>query len=169
MRNTRLFSRLLLGLASMLVVILSCASSFAQTDWSKNVLDLIEKSKFAEATAELDKLTDLSPEEQLQKDWYIELMRRIRIEFRYDEAEIKRQLADDGYDNSDEAMRRWEEARSLEMRLIDGKRCYFKTRSTIFGDLTPSFAPNTSRARWTRKVARRGSRTAPKSPLNRIR
>jgi len=126
MRNTRLFSRLLLGLASMLVVILSCASSFAQTDWSKNVLDLIEKNKFAEATAELDKLTDLSPEEQLQKDWYIELMRRIRIEFRYDEAEIKRQLADDGYDNSDEAMRRWEEARSLEMRLIDGKRCYFK-------------------------------------------
>ena len=74
MRNTRLFSRLLLGLASMLVVILSCASSFAQTDWSKNVLDLIEKSKFAEATAELDKLTDLSPEEQLQKDWYIELL-----------------------------------------------------------------------------------------------
>lgn len=126
MRNTLFVRRPIWGIACLLVVILSCASSFAQSDWNKNVLDLIEQSKFAEATAVLDKLTDLSAEEQRQKDWHIERMRRIRLEFPFSETQIKRLLEKAGYPSDDESMRRWEAARSLEMRPIDGERRYFK-------------------------------------------
>lgn len=126
MQKMRFFTRSLLGLATLLVVILSCQSSFAQSEWQKNILDLIGESKFSEAADALDKTTDLSDAEQLQKEWYYELMRRIRLEFPYSEEQIKEKLADAGYDNSDEKMRYWESKRYLEMRPIDGERRYFK-------------------------------------------
>ncbi|MBR5627168.1 MAG: hypothetical protein IKW74_06065, partial [Thermoguttaceae bacterium] len=71
-------------------------------------------------------MNNLSGPEQTQKDWYFELMRRIRIEFPYDESEIKEQLAEAGFSNESDQLRQWEEKKYLEMREIDGKRCYFR-------------------------------------------
>ncbi|MGI6400942.1 MAG: transglutaminase-like domain-containing protein [Thermoguttaceae bacterium] len=120
------FKRFLLLLATLLVAILPTRYSFAQSDWQKNILGLINESRFAEATAALEQMTDLSEEEQLQKEWYLELMRRIRIEFPFTEEQIKEKLADAGFENSDEKLRYWESKRYLEMRPIDGERRYFK-------------------------------------------
>lgn len=142
MRSMRSITRSLLGLATLFAVILSCQSSFAQSDWQKNIINLIQESKFAEAAAALDKMSDLSDEEQLQKEWYIELMRRIRIEFPYSEEQIKEKLAKAGYDTSDEKMRYWESKRYLEMRPIDGERRYFKEAAANLPRLDPELRPN---------------------------
>ena len=142
MRLMRLTARTVLGLALVLSVILSCRGAFAQSEWQKKVVDLINANQFSDATAQLVSLRDLSPEEQIQKDWYIELMRRIRIEFRYSEAQIKEQLKEAGYDTSDEKMREWESKRYLEMRAIDGERRYFKHAVANLARLDPELRAN---------------------------
>ncbi|MBP5620668.1 MAG: transglutaminase domain-containing protein [Thermoguttaceae bacterium] len=115
-----------LWVVGLLALILSSQVSFAQQyAWEGGVRDAIQESRFADAAKALDAL-DVSGAEQTQKEWYYELMRRIRIEFRQTESEIKEELAKRGYDNSDAQMREWESKRYLEMRPIDGVRWYFK-------------------------------------------
>ncbi len=141
MRMMSYSARVVLGLALGVAAILSCSNAFAQSDWQKKVVELIEANQFSDATAQLVSLRDLTPEEQIQKDWYIELMRRIRIEFRYSEAQIKEQLTQAGYDASDAKMREWESKRYLEMRAIDGERRYFKHAVANLARLDPELRP----------------------------
>ncbi|MDO5307907.1 MAG: transglutaminase domain-containing protein [Planctomycetia bacterium] len=122
---------------SSLLIILTSGAAFAQSDWEKKVVDLINANEFSEATSELVSLRNLTPEEQIKKDWYFELMRRIRIEFRYNEEQIREQLTQDGYEPTPEKMRYWEEHRYLEMRAIDGERRYFKHASPNLRRLDP--------------------------------
>ena len=142
MRRKFLLARSACLFAPLFAVILSCSSVFAQSEWQEKVANLINDNRFSDATAELVSLRNLTPEEQIQKDWYIELMRRIRIEFRYNEAQIKEQLAKAGFDTSDEKMREWESKRYLEMRPIDGERRYFKNAVSNLPRLDPELRPN---------------------------
>ncbi len=124
-RSRSIFPRLS-GILALSFVILASNLSFAQSPWEKKAIELINSDRFSECASYLDGLSELSASEQLQKDWYLELMRRIRIEFRYGESEIKEQLIDAGLQPTDESMRHWEASRALETRLIDGERRYFK-------------------------------------------
>ena len=106
--NFRMKLRPSLWLAGLLSVVLSCQTLSAQQyEWEGKIREAISESKFAEAAAALDKL-DLTGPEQKQKEWYYELMRRIRIEFPYNEEQIKELLKKDGKDTSDAKMREWE-------------------------------------------------------------
>jgi len=102
------------------------SAASGQASWENEIIGLIENNRFSEAADRLNSLNNLSGPEQTQKDWYFELMRRIRIEFPYDESEIKEQLAEAGFSNESDQLRQWEEKKYLEMREIDGKRCYFR-------------------------------------------
>ena len=73
----------MIGLTAFLAAILTVQVSPAQTEWQKKVIKDINDSKFEEAKTRLQDLDQLSPEEGLLRDWYYELMRRIRIEFPY--------------------------------------------------------------------------------------
>ena len=116
----------MIGLTAFLAAILTVQVSPAQTEWQKKVIKDINDSKFEEAKTRLQDLDQLSPEEGLLRDWYYELMRRIRIEFPYSEEQIKEQLAKAGYETDDAKLRYWESKKYLEMRPIDGVRFYFK-------------------------------------------
>lgn len=134
--------RAILWFASLLAVVtIGSQSAFAwQYEWEGKVRDAIQASQFAQATEMLDAL-NVSDAEQTQKEWYYELMRRIKIEFPYSEAQVKKQLADAGLDNSDEKMREWEAKRYLEMRPIDGERWYFKHVLPNLMRLDPALRP----------------------------
>lgn len=54
-----------------------------------------------------------------------ERLRRVRMDFRRDEAYIRDKLADYYPDLTDEMLREWEADKSLEMKIIDGERRYF--------------------------------------------
>lgn len=139
----------------VLLAILTCQGAFAQSDWEKKVVDSIKNDKFAEAAATLDALENLSDAEKTQRDWYFELMRRIRIEFRHDEDAIRAQLKERGLDPTDEQMRAWEEKKQLEMRPIDGERRYFKNAASNLFRLDPALVKsgvNTARIKNIEKI-----------------
>ena len=139
--NFRMKLRPSLWLAGLLSVVLSCQTLSAQQyEWEGKIREAISESKFAEAAAALDKL-DLTGPEQKQKEWYYELMRRIRIEFPYNEEQIKELLKEDGKDTSDAKMREWEAKRYLEMRPIDGERRYFKHAVPNLSRIDPELQP----------------------------
>lgn len=114
------------ALGTLAAVILPLKSTFAQQDWEKKAVESIENNEFSAVVAQLSALDGLSDAEKTRRDWLVELTRRIRIEFPYDETAIKERLREAGLDSSDEQMRAWEAAKSLEMRPIDGQRRYFK-------------------------------------------
>lgn len=126
MRKVRPLARISLRALILSIAILTQQVVFAQQNWEEKVSVLIEDNEFSAAVAELNKVADPTKDEQREKDWYLELMRRIRIEFPYDENQIKEKLAAAGYDSDEEKMRYWEDKRYLEMRPIDGERRYFK-------------------------------------------
>ena len=126
MKTTLRRAAFALGTLALVSVIVPPKSTFAQQDWEKKAVESIENSDFSAVVAELSALEGLSEAEKSRRDWLIELTRRIRIEFPYNEAEIKEELKEAGLDSSDEQMRAWEAAKSLEMRPIDGERRYFK-------------------------------------------
>ena len=139
---TRTYMSRIARLVFALAVVFICRQSFSQQryEWEDGVRTAIQESRFAEATDVLNKL-DVSGAEQRQAEWYVELMRRIRIEFPFSEAQIKEKLAAAGYDNSDAKMRDWEAKRWLEMRPIDGERRYFKNAVPNLARLDPELRP----------------------------
>ena len=132
----------MIGLTAFLAAILTVQVSPAQTEWQKKVIKDINDSKFEEAKTRLQDLDQLSPEEGLLRDWYYELMRRIRIEFPYSEEQIKEQLAKAGYETDDAKLRYWESKKYLEMRPIDGVRFYFKNAVPNLPRLDPELQKN---------------------------
>ena len=137
----RTFSRARVLFASLLAIAFCGATAFAQQyEWEGKIREAISESRFADAADALNKL-DLSGAEQTQKEWYFELMRRIRIEFPFNETQIKEKLADAGCPNDDANMRDWEAKRWLEMRPIDGERFYFKLAVPNLMRLNPELRP----------------------------
>lgn len=141
MKMKQTFLRSGLWIASLLAIAACSQTAYAwQYEWEGKVRESIAASKFAEATEALNAL-DVQGAEQAQKDWYIELMRRIRLEFPFSEDQVKDLLQKAGYDNSDSKMREWESKRYLEMRPIDGERRYFKKAVPNLARLDPELRP----------------------------
>lgn len=130
-------ARLSLWVVGILALVLSSQLGFAQQyGWEGEIRNAIEASRFSDAASALDAL-DVSGAEQTQKEWYYELMRRIKLEFPLSESEVKADLEKRGYDSSDAQMRDWESKRYLEMRPIDGARWYFKLAVNNLERLAP--------------------------------
>jgi len=70
--------------------------------------------------------TEVTASEMYELNWKKDLMHRIALDFKKNEAEITEQLKNYYPHLSAEQMRKWEESRALEMRMIDGERRYYK-------------------------------------------
>lgn len=124
--------------ACVCAAVLTCNIGLAQQySWEAKVRQAIEQSRFADANAALDEI-EATGEEQTQIDWYRELMRRIRLEFPYDEEQITAELKEAGVDPTEKKMREWEAKKFLEMRPFDGRRFYFKYAVSNLFRIDPS-------------------------------
>ena len=118
MKLFKFFCPVLLG------TLVSCAG---QPDWRKDAPDLIGKGKFSQLDSLLERAESGASEQELRAiDSLRETMRRLRIEFCYDEQQILFRIREKISDTvSAQQIRRWEESGKLEMRRIDGKKRYF--------------------------------------------
>lgn len=90
---------------------------------------LIQQGNFTEATQRIDGLiasNTLSDVERVELLFKKDVLRRIRLDFSLSEKQVKGKLKPYFPTINDTWMRNWENDRKLEMRVIDGKRCYFK-------------------------------------------
>ena len=91
----------------------------------------LSQGKFSEAESILkEKLLENSANEQFQIQ--LETISRLRKEFPYTRAEVKEQLREYFPDITDEDLDTWEQARQLEMRVIDGEKRYFSRAVSNF-------------------------------------
>ena len=83
--------------------------------------------KKAELLADSIKTTGTLSETNLYKlDSIVDIGNRIRIDFARTEADVKKQLAKYFEVLDSSLFQQWETTHKLEMRLIDGEKCYFK-------------------------------------------
>lgn len=111
--------------ALILLITLACEN---KTDSLKAVQKHFKEGSFAEAEKIIGNLkTEILPDSTA---FYIEIikakMERILLDFSKTETEIKTELAPYYPGLSDKQLRKWEEEKSLEMRVINGERKYFK-------------------------------------------
>ena len=98
------------------------------------VTALIDRGDFAGANAAIDAaLPAASPLDRRVLDFQRERMRRIRLDFTQDAAQVRARLRKDIPDLSDAEFARWDAQGLLERMDIDGKRLYFnRTASNLF-------------------------------------
>lgn len=99
------------------------------TDQSeKKVFELFEKGWFSEARKHINQISKEPGENRMTKDFEILLakMNRIEIDFSKTEPEIRQELLSYFPDLTDEQLKNWEDSGNLEIRIIDGKKRYFR-------------------------------------------
>ena len=114
----KLFCPVLLG------ALVSCAG---RSDWRKDASNLIGEGRFSQLDSLLEEAEPGASEQELRAiDSLREVMRRLRIEFCYNEEQILSRIRQRVSDTvSPEQIRRWEKSGRLEMRRIDGRKRYF--------------------------------------------
>ena len=94
-----------------------------------NYIALIEQGKFAKATEIIkEKLimdTTLTAEQQRNLEFEIDRMERIRLDFKRTETEIFEFIKKYIPEVTKSDLQKWENEKSLEMKLIDGEKRYF--------------------------------------------
>lgn len=97
---------------------------------------LILDGEFSQAEVELSKKIGESRNDSVLHEEYIiqlEKLSRLRKEFPYTRADVREQLKPYYPDVSDEQLDKWEAAKQLEMRMIDGEKRYFlRAASNLF-------------------------------------
>lgn len=128
-----------LFLLSLLFLLAAC---HGEPGWRQAVPDMIRVGELARADSLLGTLRDgLSPQEARAADSLREMIRRLRIEFRYTLPEIARQVRRRISDTvSDSQIERWTEEGRLEMRTIDGEPRYFARAAANLVRLAPELA-----------------------------
>ena len=108
----------------LLGALVSCAG---RSDWRKDALNLIGEGRFSQLDSLLEEAEPGASEQELRAiDSLREVMRRLRIEFCYNEGQILSRIRQRVSDTvSPEQIRRWEKSGRLEMRRIDGRKRYF--------------------------------------------
>lgn len=109
-----------------LMVVLSCIQ-FSQPKY-ENINQLINQGNFTEAqNLILSKLVDsnISELEKYELKFQIELMERIRKDFKKTREEVVNALKKFYPNLTDEMLLNWEKDKSLEMMVIDGEKRYF--------------------------------------------
>ena len=96
-----------------------------------NYQNYLSKGKFKEAESRLnEQLADDPQNDKLLVQ--LETIRRLRKEFPYTQADVKEQLREYFPDITDDDLKQWENARQLEMRVIDGEKRYFSRSVSNF-------------------------------------
>ncbi len=111
----------------ILLIFLVSVPSFTQTKYSE-INDQINQGNFSQAQIMIEnKLIDnsLSEFEKYEFKFQIELMDRIRKDFRKTRSEVLNDLKKYYADLTDEMLLNWENDKSLEMKIIDGEKRYF--------------------------------------------
>ncbi len=116
----------MLRIISIIVLIFSVLS-FSQTKYSE-INEQINKGNFSEAKIMIqDKLrgNELSASEKYDLQFQIELLDRIRLDFRRTRSDVINSLKKYYPDLTDGMLLNWEMDNSLEMKIIDGEKRYF--------------------------------------------
>lgn len=107
----------------------ACAPRVQQKQMNMARLEnLLAAGEFKKLTMACDsaKATQRLTEKQVRSlDSLVEVGKRIRLDFRLSEADVKNQLKKYFPDLDSASLRKWERARTLEMRQIDGEKRYF--------------------------------------------
>lgn len=108
----------------LLGALVSCAG---RSDWWKDASNLIGEGRFSQLDSLLEEAEPGASEQELRAiDSLREVMRRLRIEFCYNEGQILSRIRQRVSDTvSPEQIRRWEKSGRLEMRRIDSRKRYF--------------------------------------------
>lgn len=108
----------------LLGALVSCAG---RSDWRKDASNLIGEGRFSQLDSLLEEAEPGASEQELRAiDSLREVMRRLRIEFCYNEEQILSRIRQRVSDTvSPEQIRRWEKSGKLEMRRIDSRKRYF--------------------------------------------
>lgn len=110
----------------LFILIVGCNDSRKS---NHNLLFLIENGEFNHARHLIDeKLADVNLTEERYAEllWKKDLMRRIEREFSMEEQEVVQKLLPYFGDEAPKLMPAWEKEKSLECRLINGQKRYFK-------------------------------------------
>lgn len=116
---------------AILVLFGACQTSVDSTD----VNGFIAKGDFGKAEEALKKRMKESAEgteEYLSLSIELETLKRIRKEFPYTRDDVKKQFQKYYPEVSDAQLDEWEEAKQLEMKVIDGEKRYFKRSVSNF-------------------------------------
>lgn len=145
----------------LMAFVLFCSPGvFAQHDpsqyegWKGEITKFIQNGDFASATATLNGMENLSDADAFSRDAFLEIMRRLNLEFPYNENEIREQLKEKFPDLTDEQMTQWEAKQYLEMRNIDGEKRYFSSAVRNLFLLDPELAAkNRNPNRYNARIA----------------
>lgn len=110
-----------------LVTLLFCSSLTAQTKYAE-INNQIESGNFSRAAELINKVlcdNETPLAEKLELQFQIDLMDRIRIDFKRTRDEVMSALKKYYPDLTDKMMLDWESDNSLEMKTIDGEKKYF--------------------------------------------
>ena len=97
--------------------------------------ELIQRGEFGQAEFVLSQKISETRNDSLMQEKYIvqlETLRRIRKEFSYNRADVKKQFEKYYPNLSDNDLDKWEASGDLEMRLIDGEKRYFSRAVSNF-------------------------------------
>jgi hypothetical protein len=110
---------------SVLILVQSCSQ---KTDFLPEIKKQFQQGNFTEVEKLIVgfKSTGLTDSVAFEIEILEAKMKRIRIDFSKTEDEIKAELASFFPGLTDEQLRKWEADKSLEMKIIDGQRRYFK-------------------------------------------
>ncbi len=114
-------------------IVLSAAMLFSVTNCSRAGADdyktLIAQGRFSQAKEQIQQKLekeDLSMEEQKKLTFELERMERIKKDFTATQDEVIAFIKQYIPDVDDQQLRKWEESRALEYRMINGEKRYFK-------------------------------------------
>jgi len=113
----------------LMFISLSANCQLRQKTDISGIEGLIRKGNFTEASQQIDRLratNTLTETENYQLLFQQDVLNRIRLDFSLSEKDIREKLKPYFPNVSDNQLRTWENNRKLEMKVIDGKRCYFK-------------------------------------------
>lgn len=136
----------------LLGALVSCAG---RSDWRKDASNLIGEGRFSQLDSLLEEAEPGASEQELRAiDSLREVMRRLRIEFCYNEEQILSRIRQRcPIRVSPEQIRRWEKSGKLEMRRIDSREALLQP----FGRQPDSAGPGTGRIAADRLVGDRFS------------
>ncbi|HSM47828.1 MAG TPA: hypothetical protein VK872_08450, partial [Draconibacterium sp.] len=117
--------RFQLVIFSVLILVQSCSQ---KTDFLPEIKKQFQQGNFTEVEKLIVgfKSTGLTDSVAFEIEILEAKMKRIRIDFSKTEDEIKAEMASFFPGLTDEQLRKWEADKSLEMKIIDGQRRYFK-------------------------------------------
>ncbi|MCF7902820.1 MAG: transglutaminase domain-containing protein [Candidatus Marinimicrobia bacterium] len=136
------------SLSSLLIiagVLMSCESTPGN-----NYQEVFDAGEFTKARASITHIfatnQTLDPQERLEMEFLLERMNRIEKDFTKTRKAVVAEIKETIPDVSDEDIRRWEESKALEFRIIDGEKRYFNRAARNLFRIDP-----TAKAIWEEK------------------